>query len=164
MLATLNQYRTRKAFDNYEKSINELYKMYCEMNHKEVDGINIFDKARELDEHYENIDVYITGPSIYVRRRKAIIQAYKKFNVDYRKSKQPKNTFTQEFVESELAKEDCKLTSRYINACEYLTYTYDGKTYKCTFDQWRNKGYRPHLGFYGEGDSWAEYYRHMKNK
>ena len=164
MFNKLVEYRTRKVFANYVKAVNELYQMYCEMNDKINDDIDIFDKAKELDEHYENIDVHVTGPSQYVRIRKTIINNYKIFNVDYRKSKQPKNTFTQEFVEDVLAKEDCKLTSRYINSNEYLTYTYDGETYKCTFNQWWNKGYRPHLGFYGDGKSWAQYYRYINHK
>ncbi|WP_300485467.1 hypothetical protein, partial [uncultured Brachyspira sp.] len=54
----------------------------------------------------------------------------------------------------ELAKEDCKLICTYINSNEYITYTYNDKKYKCTFNQWRNYGYRPHLNYYPGAHEW----------
>ena len=146
MLERLNQHKTRKTFTKYESSVNELYNMFREMNNKTMNDITVFEKADELDRHYGTIKTM--APTKYIGIRRIIISEYSKFNIDYRKSKQPKNTFTQQFVNDELAKEDCKLICTYINSNEYITYTYNDKKYKCTFNQWRNYGYRPHLNYY----------------
>ena len=149
MLARLNEYRNRKTFVNYEKSVNELYDMVSEMKHLDKNDMSVFEKAAALDEAYGDMKTFVDI-------KKRIVSEYKDFNIDYRKSKQPKNTFKREFVADELRKEDCELISDYINSNEIIRYKYDGKEYKVTFAQWRNKGYRPHQGYYGIGSYWKE--------
>ena len=153
MLARLNEYRNRKAFINYEKSVNELYDMFSDMKHLNNNDLTVFEKAAALDEAYGET---------FANIRKHIVSEYKKFNIEYRKSKQPKNTFKREFVAEELKKEDCELISDYINANEIIRYKHDGKEYTCTFAQWRNKGYRPHQGEYGMGDYWKQIHDYKK--
>ena len=149
MLARLNEYRNRKKFIDYEKSVNELYDMHSDMKHLNNNDLTVFEKAEALDKEYSEMKTY-------VNIRREIVSEYKKYNVEYRKSKQPKNTFKREFVADELKKEDCELISDYISSNEFIRYKHEGKEYKVTFDQWRNKGYRPHLGDYGMGSYWKQ--------
>ena len=69
--------------------------MFCEMIEKKVEDISVFDKAAEIDECYGGIET--REPSLYVGIRRMIIKDYKDFNIEYRKSKQLKNTFSEEF-------------------------------------------------------------------
>ena len=155
MLSWLNEYKNRKKFIDYEKSVNELYDMFSDMNKRNDNDLSVFEKATALDEAYSELKTYVN-----IRRQ--IVNEYKDFNIDYRKSRQPKNTFKREFVADELKKEDCELISDYINANEIIRYKYDGKEYTCTFAQWRNKGYRPHQGYYGMGSYWKEINEYKK--
>ena len=155
MLSRLNEYKNRKKFIDYEKSVNELYDMFSDMNKRNDNDLSVFEKATALDEAYSELKTYVN-----IRRQ--IVNEYKDFNIDYRKSRQPKNTFKREFVADELKKEDCELISDYINANEIIRYKYDGKEYTCTFAQWRNKGYRPHQGYYGMGSYWKEINEYKK--
>ena len=155
MLSRLNEYKNRKKFIDYEKSVNELYDMFSDMNKRNDNDLSVFEKAAALDEAYSELKTYVN-----IRRQ--IVNEYKDFNIDYRKSRQPKNTFKREFVADELKKEDCELISDYINANEIIRYKYDGKEYTCTFAQWRNKGYRPHQGYYADGLHWKEIHEYKK--
>lgn len=42
-----------KVFENYEKSANDLYNMYCEILIKDVDDIDVYKKAKILDNYYK---------------------------------------------------------------------------------------------------------------
>ena len=46
MLERLNQHKTRKDFTRYEASVNELYKMFCEMNNKIINEITVFERLK----------------------------------------------------------------------------------------------------------------------
>lgn len=123
MFDKLNSLKNKSIFPKYEKSVNELYNMFCEMIEKKVEDISVFDKAAEIDECYGDIET--KAPSKYVGIRRMIIKNYKDFNIEYRKSKQPKNTFSEEFVRDELMKGDCKLISRYLCSTEKIYYEYN---------------------------------------
>ena len=155
MLSRLIEYKNRKKFFDYEKSVNELYDMFCDMKHLTKNDLSVYEKATALDEAYGDMKTY-------VNIRKHIINEYKDYNIEYKKSKQPKNTFKREFVADELKKEDCELISDYINSNEIIRYKYDGKEYSCTFAQWRNKGYRPHQRYYANGSYWKEIHEYKK--
>lgn len=60
MSDTLMKFQTCEKFDtgNSEKSVNNLYNIYYEMLEKSInEDINIFDKAKELDDYYKEINV-----------------------------------------------------------------------------------------------------------
>ena len=58
MSDTLMKCETCKKFDDYEKSVNNLYNIYYEMLEKSInEDINIFEKAKELDDYYKEINV-----------------------------------------------------------------------------------------------------------
>ena len=156
MLERLNSIKQKSVLTKYEKSVNELYDMFCEMKDKPKSDISIYDKAAQIDECYGSIKV--DAPSKYIGIRRMIIKDYRAFNIDYRRKTQPKNTFTEEFVANELMSEHCQLISPYLCSNEFITYEFEGKKYKVTFNQWKNKGYRPHKGFYGDGLHWKDVY------
>ena len=55
---TLIKFQTCQKFDDYEKSVNNLYNIYYEMLEKSInEDINIFEKAKELDDYYKEINV-----------------------------------------------------------------------------------------------------------
>ena len=156
MLDRLNKNKNRKAFSDVEKTVNDLYNMFSDMKHLNNNDLTVFEKAAALDEAYGDEARKNTRVSECLSIRLMIEHEYKDFNIEYRRSKQPKNTFTQEFVADELKKEDCELISDYKNSNELITYKHEGKEYKVTFAQWRNKGYRPHQCYYGMGSYWKE--------
>lgn len=49
-----------------------------------------------------------------------------------------------EYVAAILAKEGCTLTSAYTSCDTYITYDFEGKSYKVKFNNWKNRGIRPH--------------------
>ncbi|KAK8837991.1 hypothetical protein M9Y10_035935 [Tritrichomonas musculus] len=164
MYNTLIHYQNYKIFDNYNKSVNNLYNLFYEMLDEKVnENIDVYDKAKELDQYYE--DVYSYAPAKFNDVRCLIIQDYKEFNPEYGKNKNKgykTRAFTKEFVANELAKEDCTLISDYINCTTPIEYLYNGKKYHVKFGQWRHNDYRPHLGFYPYADEWAEYHARRK--
>ena len=162
MLERLNKNRNRKTFIDIEKTTNELYDMFSDMKQLNKNDLSVFEKAAALDEAYGDEAKKRIGVPVCLAIRRIIEHDYKDFNIDYRRSKQPKNAFKREFVADELKKEDCELISDYKNTNEIITYKYDGKEYTCTFAQWRNKGYRPHQGYYGLGDYWQKINEYKK--
>ena len=156
MLERLNKNKNRKAFNDIEKTTNMLYDMFSDMKQLNKNDLSVYEKAAALDEVYSDEARKYSSAPLSLAIRRMIEHEYKDYNIEYRRSKQPKNAFTQEFVADELKKEDCELISDYKNANEFMTYRYEGKEYKVTFAQWRNKGYRPHQGEYGMGDYWKQ--------
>ena len=58
MSDTLMKCETCKKFDDSEKSMKNLYNIYYEMLEKSInEDINIFEKAKELDDYYKEINV-----------------------------------------------------------------------------------------------------------
>ena len=162
MLERLLKNRYRKAFNDIEELTNKLYDMVSDMKHLNKNDLSVYEKAAALDEAYSEEARKCSSAPLNLAIRRMIESEYKKYNVEYRKSKQPKNVFKREFVADELKKEDCELISDYINANEIIRYKYDGKEYSCTFAQWRNKGYRPHQGYYGMGLHWKQIHEYKK--
>ena len=156
MQAKLQETEGYKVYEQYKTSVINLYSIFCEMTGKGVEDITINEKAAELDDYYRQKEK--ENPAKYNDFRKLIIKEYKQFNPEYEKvlykSGKPTRRFTQEFVESELAKEGCKLISKYKNGDEPIYYMYNGKRYYVKFSKWRHHGYRPHLGLYPEAHLW----------
>ena len=147
MYDTLMTFQTRKKFIDYEKSVNNLYNMYYEMLEKPVsDDINIYDKAKELDAYYEEING--KEPKKFCDVRYLIIEDYKQFNPEYIKETHKgwkTRAFTTDFVKEELKKENCELISEYKNCDTPIEYVYDNVKYKVLFKNWRHRQYRPHI-------------------
>ena len=98
-----------KVFENYEKSANDLYNMYCEILNKDVDDIDVYKKAKILDNYYKEKNG--KNPEKLMDVRRMIVNEYKAFNPGnekyfYKSGKNP-NRFSQEYVANELAKEYC---------------------------------------------------------
>ena len=73
-----------KVFKNYIDSVNSLYNMYCEMKNKiNENEIDIYDKAKELDNYYEEINGKIPQKLLDVRQ--LIVKEYKEFNPENEK-------------------------------------------------------------------------------
>ena len=121
--------------------------MYYEMLEKPVsDDINIYDKAKELDTYYEEING--KEPKKFCDVRYLIIEDYKQFNPEYVKETHKgwkTRAFTTDFVKEELKKENCELISEYKNCDTPIEYVYDNVKYKVLFKNWRNDLYRPHI-------------------
>ena len=147
MYDTLMTFQTRKKFADYEKSVNNLYNMYYEMLEQPIKAnISIYDKAKELDAYYKEING--KEPMKFIDVRCLIIEDYKHFNPEYIKEIYKgwkTRAFTTEFVKEELAKENCELISEYKNGNTPIEYVYDNVKYKVLFKNWRNSQYRPHI-------------------
>ena len=147
MYDTLMKFQTRQKFADYEKSVNNLYNMYYEMLEQPIkEDLNIYDKAKELDEYYKEING--KEPVKFCDVRYLIIDDYKAFNPEYIKETHKgwkTRAFTTDFVKEELKKENCELISEYVNGNTPIEYVYDNVKYKVLFRNWRNRDYRPHI-------------------
>ena len=144
MFTNLSNYQSTLKFANYEKSINEMFNLYCEIQDFEINNINVFEKAKLLDTFYKEHEN--KEPQRHNDVRCFIIREYKKKNPDYGKLKgENKNAFKQDDVAKELAKEGCELLSKYKNCYTPIYYKYQDNTYWVKFKRWKHAHYRPHL-------------------
>lgn len=147
MYDTLMKFQTRQKFTDYEKSVTNLYNMYYEMLEKPIsETINIYDKAKELDAYYEEING--KEPVKFCDVRYLIIEDYKQFNPEYIKETRKSwktRAFTTDFIKEELKKDDCELISEYVNCNTPIEYVFDNVKYKVLFKNWRHRQYRPHI-------------------
>ena len=152
-----------KVFKNYEKSANDLYNMYCEILNKDVDDIDVYKKAKILDNYYKEKNG--KNPEKLMDVRRMIVNEYKAFNPGnekyfYKSGKNP-NRFSQEYVANELAKEYCELISEYKDCKTPIRYWYNNKVYYVKFGDWKHNHYRPHLGQFPGAHDWDEYHARM---
>ncbi len=121
--------------------------MYYEMLDEPIkEDIDIYDKAKELDKYYEEING--REPEKFCDVRYLIIEDYKDFNPECVKETRKgwkTSAFTTDFVKEELKKENCELISEYINGNTPIEYVFDNVKYKILFRNWRNSHYRPHI-------------------
>ena len=163
MYKRLTEVAGHKVFENYEKSANDLYNMYCEILNKAVEDIDAYEKAKVLDNYYT--EKKGVNPEKLMDVRSLIVNEYKEFNPGnekyfFKSGKNP-NRLSQEFVASELAKEGCELISEYKNGQTPIYYMYKGKRYYVKFENWRRRQFRPHLGQFPYAHEWDEYHAYM---
>ena len=149
MYNTLIFYQNYKKFSNYVNSVNQLYANYYEMLGEKInEDLDVYDKAKELDDYYEA--VYDKAPDKFIDVKCLINQDYKEFkpqdkiNDIVKCKRKGGRAFTKEFIANELAMENCTLISDYVNATTPIEYLYNGKKYSIPFKRWRNDHLRIH--------------------